>query len=59
MAYIAHQIRPKMLTDKVSKKLKQICQSWTRLDDDLYVVHHSDALKDVCPACQFAKDTLV
>lgn len=54
-----HQIHPSRLTPKVSKKLKQICQAWTKLGDDFYVVTHAESLKDVCPACQFEKDTLL
>ncbi len=51
MSTVAHEIIPSWLSAQDKQKLKTVCQDWTRLSDELYVVHHSEDLQDVCPIC--------
>ena len=51
MSTISHEIRLQHYTIKVKQHLKIICQDWTRIDDDLYVIHHTEELQKECLIC--------
>jgi len=51
MSTINHQIVVSFLSEKVRVVLKRICQDWTRIGENIYVVHHSNAQKKSCPLC--------
>lgn len=51
MSTIHHEIVIWFLTSADKQQLKTICQAWTRLTDNLYVVDHSEELVKNCPVC--------
>lgn len=51
MSGVSHQIVVSFLSEKVRQVLKRICQDWTRIGENIYVVHHSNAQTKSCPLC--------
>lgn len=51
MPLLTHTILVDALAEKDKSKLKMICQAWTKVGENMYVIHHSDALIQSCPIC--------
>ncbi len=58
MSTIHHEVVVWYLTAKDSQKLKTICQAWTRIANDLYIVDHSEELTHDCPICAKYEDDI-